>query len=95
MENEHSLRGVCVACGNSIMEWNVEAIPIDGFWTCSSDCLKKYQDASKGWSAEKVLRVKQWQEQAVIEAMQPALWKQLPFRILVVINVLIIDLGCQ
>jgi hypothetical protein len=62
---QRPLMGVCVACGKSIMEGAKKAAPIDDFWTCSSDCLRGYQEASAGWSAEKILRVKQWQEQAI------------------------------
>jgi len=65
----NALLNVCVACGKSIMEGDAEAAPIDDFWTCSSDCLREYQEASAGWSEEKISRVKQWQEQAIQNAM--------------------------
>jgi len=90
VNNEHPLIGVCVACGNSIMQGDTEAIQIDGFWACGSDCLKQYREASAGWSEEKILRVKQWQEEAAKEAMQPPLRNRLSFWVLIVGNILII-----
>jgi len=78
------------------MEGDAEAAPIDDFWTCSADCLGKYQEASEGWSEEKISRVKQWQEQAVKEAIQQPvtvkamLRKLLPLWILIAINIFVI-----
>jgi hypothetical protein len=93
---QHPLMGVCVACGKSIIEGDVEATQVDEFWTCGSDCMREYQEASVGWSEEKLLRVKQWQKQAVKEAMQQPvtvkemLWKLLPLWILIAINIFVI-----